>query len=175
MDIFSVFLTPFRSPTWQWFIFIWKIIAFIIVTFSLIGTVVVLIRSIPTRIKIKSRLPELGASTYTIQGGKEKAVRKEWEELLKQVSVTSDDNAGLIVIAADNITDGALQKIGMPGSTMSDRIHAVSGQLKSINDLWAVHRFRNKIAHGKNHYVSTDELQDILKKYENVLTELDVI
>ena len=177
MDIFSaaanfdpiaMIVRFFRLPFWGVLILTLKIIAGIVVVFSVFGIIMAIIRTIPYRDKISARMPDFSADGAVVK--RDKIAKADWAQLVSSAASATDENASLVVIRADKIVDNVLKKTGIPGETMGDRISAVAFQLKSINDLWEVHRLRNRIAHDPQTSVTASALGGIIKKYENNTT-----
>lgn len=163
-------LDIFSSPLWSNVVFVLKIITVIVASFSVAGTVMIIIKTLPFRQKIETAVP--GAVPVS---PKDKIAENDWARVIKEAETAQESNASLIVIEADTIVDNVLRRFGISGDNMGERMKALQGQLSSLDDLWYVHKIRNEIAHTPGYRVTPEELPDILAKYQRVLKELEAI
>jgi hypothetical protein len=82
----------------------------------------------------------------------------------------------LAVIEADSLVDDILKRIGFPGESMAERLAQIpASQLLSLSDLKEAHRIRNNVTHTPGFKISKSEAERVVRKYERVLKELEVI
>jgi len=103
-------------------------------------------------------------------------VLKRWQEVLKKFKIGTNESSVLAIIEADSLIDFILKEIGITGLDMGERLKSIKKeQLPCLDELWNVHKLRNRIAHEHGFSISQKETNDVLKIYQKVLKELDVI
>ena len=79
----------------------------------------------------------------------------------------------LAIIEADIELEKILKGAGYPGSTLGEMLKAArSGSMQTIDDAWAAHLVRNKIAHQGADFVVTKKIaQETITQYRRVFAE----
>ena len=167
------FLEFFKSPALAEAVFILKIISGIISAAASIGIIVVIIKTLPMRQKIRTKIrmgysPE-GSSTRRI------SVREDWANILAKAGDFSEENAKAVITEADTLVEGVLKRIGIYGRDMEERMNALRGQLSSLADLQELHALRSNIERSDRYIITEEALKNALYKYESILKELDVL
>ena len=80
-------------------------------------------------------------------------------------------------IESDTLIEEAFRERGLVGNTMSELLEeAKMNGYSSIQSAWDAHLVRNKIAHeGLNYPVTQVEVRRVIKLYQNVFEDLQVI
>lgn len=101
---------------------------------------------------------------------------KKWEKILARLDNGDEANLKLAVIEADNLFDGILKQMSLPGKDMGERLLQFEKQeLKSINLVWEAHRLRNFIVHEPTAPLSRAQAEQAIKAYEAALKELEYL
>src|SRR3989344_924876 len=105
-----------------------------------------------------------------------KIAKSRWEEILERFNVGTESDMRLAVIEADSLVDDVFKKLGYPGETLGERIASVSPEeLRSINDLREAHGIRNRLVHTPGYKINKDDAERSIRRYQQVLSELEVI
>jgi hypothetical protein len=103
-------------------------------------------------------------------------VNKEWENIVKRLDSRDEANYKLAVIEADKLLDTVLKDLTIPGSTMGERLKAVTlSQLPSIDNVWKVHRLRNHLVHTTDFNLTENKARQAIDIYNQALKELKVL
>lgn len=114
-----------------------------------------------------------GAETISASPRK---TREPWQEILKKLDSENSADWALAIIQADAIADRILQEMGLPGSSMGERLKTLdTSRLQSLNDLWEAHLIRNEIAHAPERGVTKHRAVRAVSLYEKVFRELRYI
>lgn len=83
----------------------------------------------------------------------------------------------LAIIEADIYLDRLLDKEGIMGDTLGDKLKALTPQkLSSLQNAWEAHKVRNRIAHeGADFNLTMPEARKVLANYEIVFRDLNAI
>ena len=81
------------------------------------------------------------------------------------------------IIEADIYLDKVLDKEGVFGDTLGDKLKSLTGQrLPSLQLAWEAHKVRNRIAHeGAEYTLTQPEARRTLSYFEIVFRDLEVI
>jgi len=101
----------------------------------------------------------------------------QWKKILTTVEAGGSDASLLAIIEADKLVDTALKNLKFEGEYIAERLEQVGKvmDLKTIDDVWRVHRIRNNLVHTPGFQVSQSQVNDVLKVYEKFLKELNVL
>ena len=103
-------------------------------------------------------------------------VNKEWENIVKRLDSRDEANYKLAVIEADKLLDTVLKDLTIPGSTMGERLKAVTlSQLPSIDNVWKVHRLRNHLVHTTDFTLTENKARQAIDIYNQAFKELKVL
>lgn len=118
--------------------------------------------------EIIPRLPqEGGAGSYI--GSK----NERWDHVKMLTQSYSQNDWRQAIIEADIILEDLLDKMGYQGFGVGEKLKNVEpSDFNTLNDAWEAHKARNIIAHrGSDFSLSRDEVDRIMKLYENVFRE----
>ena len=80
------------------------------------------------------------------------------------------------VIEADKLLDKALCEMGVPGTTMGDRLKKIGNEkFSQLNSVWYAHKLRNQIAHEPRFRLEYTQARHALATYEQALKDLGAI
>ncbi|MBP9843244.1 MAG: hypothetical protein KBC62_04560 [Candidatus Pacebacteria bacterium] len=96
-----------------------------------------------------------------------------WQEILTHVDSDRMNDWKLAIIEADILLEELLDKIGLPGTTVGDKLKSASpNSFRTINQAWRAHNVRNRIAHeGSEFELSQIEAQETIAQYKMVFEE----
>lgn len=97
--------------------------------------------------------------------------------IAEHVESTNPNDWKLAIIEADVLLDDSLKKLGLPGTTLGERLKSIShNSMQTLDDAWTAHKVRNQIVHGEDDFVLTQRLaRDTIARYRNVFEELGVL
>jgi hypothetical protein len=100
-----------------------------------------------------------------------------WKYVLSLIGSTSESDWRMAIIEADSMLDELLIAKGYSGDTMGERLkNAQSSAFMTIDNAWAAHEIRNKIAHtGSDYPLSQLESRRVMRLYETVFEELGLL
>jgi hypothetical protein len=102
--------------------------------------------------------------------------RRKWDTIIKKVESRREAGYGMAIIEADILTEEIMGRMGFIGKNLAERLNSlVPGELESVNDLWAAHKLRNKIAHEPEFQPTKEETLEALATYRKALEELGAI
>jgi len=121
-----------------------------------------------------------GKRIQEAMGAPEKITRKRtvraWQEIEKRLAAGDESNLKLAIIEADKILDDILKLSGLRGDTMADRLKQMtSAQISNLEDIWVVHKIRNRIVHEPDYNISKSEAEQALRIFGRAFQELGLI
>ena len=105
-------------------------------------------------------------------------IKRKWQEIEQLISFGKPSNFKTAILEADKLLDHALRLLGYRGSTMGDRMKAISRnkfERDFFDDMWQAHKIRNEMVHNMNYEVLNFEAKRVVRQFERVLQELDVL
>lgn len=104
-------------------------------------------------------------------------VQSRWKDIEQHASSSNPNDWKQAIIEADVMLDESLKRRGFTGSSLGERLRAISPQvLESIDDAWTAHKVRNEIAHGGMDFVLTQRLtRETIERYRRVFAELKIL
>ncbi|MBI5306669.1 hypothetical protein HZB04_03755 [Candidatus Wolfebacteria bacterium] len=153
----------------------------VISTIGLIAGIIWLwIKSLPFRPKLTPSETLNYLKVIKVSEGKYKQVvkqkeiaAKKWQKLMEKIKFGDERDYKLAIIEADIIIDEILKSHGHPGKDMGERLKSLNQyELEHLNDLWEVHKIRNRLAHEADFHIPIDEMKKIIGVYRDILEEL---
>jgi hypothetical protein len=160
------------SPEVARLIFILKVASLIITTLLGIGILVLFVKLniFPSKLKAARTFIFMAAA------GEKRQTAHEWEKIKNRMKRGGDAEMRLAVIEADQLLDAMLKKMGVPGSTMSERLKTLRPwQLENLPDVWVAHKIRNRLVHEPSAKISPYEAENVLQIYEKALKSLGLL
>jgi hypothetical protein len=103
-------------------------------------------------------------------------IETEWMEVKARLEIGDEASTKLAVIEADKLVDNLLKTMGYIGNSMGDRLKLLErSNFESLDDLWRVHKVRNKIVHDPDFHIDTEEAKKTIETYEKVLRQLKAL
>lgn len=111
-----------------------------------------------------------------LYGGESKD-NKRWSDALLHIASENPKDWRLAIIEADILLEETLKAAGYAGSTIGEMLKSASSQqFANLDQAWAAHLVRNKVAHAGSDFVLTKKLaQETITQYKMVFEEFDVI
>lgn len=164
------FIASFNT-FWQ----VYSIFAFLLAALLLIGIVYSKIRY-SQLVEIEQQQLRDAEAMYARKYAKS-SENMRWQEAQAHGDSDNPNDWRLAIIEADIVLDELLDKIGLVGLTIGDKLkNANKDTFKTIDDAWQAHKIRNEIAHKGTDYVLTKRTaREALEKYRRVFEEFSVI
>jgi hypothetical protein len=86
-----------------------------------------------------------------------------------------DGQYQLVVLNSDKLVDQALKDLKIKGSTMGERLKNCKNLKFNLNQIWQVHKLRNKVAHEVGFQVSKAEAQFVYSSTRDNLKKINAI
>jgi hypothetical protein len=108
---------------------------------------------------------------------RDRLLNPQWKYVLTLIESPNESDWRIAIIEADTMMEEALKERGLVGNNMSELLEeAKTNGYPSIQNAWDAHLVRNKIAHeGQNFIISQVEGRRVIKLYQNVFEDLEVI
>ena len=105
------------------------------------------------------------------------AKNQQWESIVSHVDSANESEWRLAILEADIILGGVLDKLGLPGDSIGDKLKAVDkSDFLTIDNAWEAHKVRNQIAHdGSLFALSQHEAKRVIELYHSVFREFKVV
>jgi hypothetical protein len=101
--------------------------------------------------------------------------RSDWLKIDNSLDNSNPMTFQMAILNADKLLDRALKDIGAPGDTMGDRLKVSSSRFSDINQVWTVHKLRNRIAHETDIKINLIVAKKAMYTYKKSLKELGAI
>ena len=163
-NIFSII----TSPT---FIFYLKVTFIAIGVFFLLGIILLLLKNT----WLKRRFLEDWTEFFIYRPFGVKKTFKQWAKVLKRLETGKEADYKLAVIEADGLLNDILKKMGYKGETMAKILEQIDATiLSNIEQIWEVHKIRNKVVHDPDYELSLEQARKILGIYEKSFRTLEM-
>ena len=101
---------------------------------------------------------------------------KAWNQVLRRMKAGDESNLKLALIEADKILDEVLKLSGYRGETVADRLKQVTtAQFPNVNEIWAVHKIRNRIVHEPDFQITKPEAEEGVRIYARAFRQVGLI
>jgi hypothetical protein len=101
---------------------------------------------------------------------------KAWRKIERHFFAGDDNSLKLALIDADNTLNEALRLAGFRGENLGDRLKNIDeSQMPNVQDLWEVHKLRNRIAHEPDFKINREIAEKALTIYENAFKDLGLL
>ncbi len=100
---------------------------------------------------------------------------KQWISIKKKFDSGTEGDYKMAVIEADNMLEEVMEKMGVEGESLSEKLNKVSPEkLKNLDDVWLAHKVRNNIVYDPDYKVSSEEIKKTIDIYREAFKNLDV-
>lgn len=152
----------------------------ILIVISNILSIVFLIGIIYSIIRLRHFEEEQRKSTYpepAAAGSIESTEATKWQKVRDHISSANPADWRLAILEADIMLDDLLDKLGLVGDTMGDKLKKVNpGDFKTLDSAWEAHRIRNAIAHeGSDFSLTEREAKRVVGLYESIFKEFNFV
>ena len=156
------------SPT---FIFYLKIAFIVIGALFLLSIIFLLLKNS----WLKRRFLEDWTEFFIYRPFGVKKTFKQWAKVLKRLETGKEADYKLAVIEADGLLNDILKKMGYKGETMAKILEQLdSTVLPDIEQIWEVHKIRNKVVHDPDYELSLEQARKVLGIYEKSFRTLEM-
>lgn len=101
---------------------------------------------------------------------------KIWKRILGNLQSGNPARRKFAIIEADKVLDEILKLSGYKGEDMGERLKQVTpAQISNIEDIWTVHRIRNRIAHESDYELSEESAERAISIYARTFRQLGLI
>ncbi len=101
---------------------------------------------------------------------------KAWAQVERRMAEGGEANVRLAIIEADKILDVILKLSGFKGDTLGERLKQISAaQIANIEDIWRVHKLRNRIVHDPDYKISREDTVQGIEVYKKALQQLALL
>lgn len=116
----------------------------------------------------------------TLKGGKRKYLntdkyRSQWLTIEHGLDKTNEASFQLAILNADKLLDKALRERGFEGNTMGERMKSAKSEWTKIDQVWAAHKIRNRIAHEPEFKLSYNSTRRALAVFKQALKDTGAI
>ncbi|OGY64935.1 MAG: hypothetical protein A3A04_01975 [Candidatus Harrisonbacteria bacterium RIFCSPLOWO2_01_FULL_40_28] len=124
---------------------------------------------------ITSRVDRWVGTLSTEKLHKRRSLRA-WVQIQRRLKSGNEADSKLALIEADKVLDEVIKMIGYRGDTMADRLKQISpAQLSNINDIWDVHKLRNRLVHDVDFKVAHYEIERAINVYKKSFKEMGLL
>ncbi len=101
----------------------------------------------------------------------------KWQKVLEYSESLNENDWRLAILEADIMLDELLEKMGLPGETIGDRLKVVEkSDFRTLDNAWEAHKFRNEVAHqGSSFLINQREVKRVIALYQSVFEEFEII
>ena len=101
--------------------------------------------------------------------------RTDWLKIENSLDSHNPITFQMAILSADKLLDRALREVGVPGENMGDRLKTSKSRFSDINQVWTVHKLRNRIAHDTDVNINFITVKKSMYIYKKSLKELGAI
>ena len=101
-------------------------------------------------------------------------VQKRWSKVM---AYAAEGEAGRqqALIEADKLVDFVLREYRVAGNSMAERMRSSEQLIPNYQQLWDAHKLRNKVAHESDVTLSTKQIKQALRSYQQTLKGLKAL
>lgn len=112
-----------------------------------------------------------------IADGEQSVETTKWQQVLNHVGSENPSDWRLAILEVDIMLDDLLDKLGIVGDTMGDKLKKINkADFKTLDAAWEGHKIRNAIAHeGQDFTITKREAQRVIALYEAVFKEFNFV
>ena len=104
-----------------------------------------------------------------------KIIMSRWERILSLLEDQNPNAWKVAIIDSDIMAEDILRNEGLSGETMADILKSISkSEFALIDDLWAAHKYRNRVAHSSEE-LRKEEVDEAITKFGKVFRNLKYI
>lgn len=147
-----------------------SILALIIIIFSLV-------RMYEIQVFDKEEIDHEIAHALAKDKERDRNLNPRWKYVLTLIESPNESDWRISIIEADTLLEESLKDRGLVGNTMAELLEeAKSNGYHGIQSAWDAHLVRNRIAHeGQNFSISQVEGRRVIKLYQNIFEDMEVI
>ena len=96
--------------------------------------------------------------------------RRQWVKIVALLDNKKSYN--LAVIEADKLLDQAFKEKGLKGQTMAERLATAGSLLSNKNEVWQVHKLRNRLVHEVDVQLDLKQTRRALHVFKQALKDV---
>jgi len=101
---------------------------------------------------------------------------KQWQKIAKRLRTGAESESKLALMEADRLLDETLDKVGLKGEGVADRLRQASpGVFPNLNEMLEVHKVSSDIIHDPDYKLSAEEAKNVMNKFEKIFKDLEVL
>ncbi|MBD3250979.1 hypothetical protein GF380_00665 [Candidatus Uhrbacteria bacterium] len=101
-------------------------------------------------------------------------IKRKWDEVEK-IAHQGMMGMKMGIVEADNLLDGCLKSMMIPGETMGERLRVAGYKYPELKKVWFAHKLRNQIVHESTFQISKRQGQAAIHEYRRALKLLNVL
>jgi len=158
----------------------WEIIGLISMFISILALVIIifsLVRMYEIQVFDKEEIDHEIAHALAKDKERDRNLNPRWKYVLTLIESPNESDWRISIIEADTLLEETLKDRGLVGNTMAELLEeAKSNGYHGIQSAWDAHLVRNRIAHeGQNFSISQVEGRRVIKLYQNIFEDMEVI
>ena len=101
----------------------------------------------------------------------------KWARILNQIESLNQNDWKQAILEADNILAEILEKMGLHGESIGDKLKSVEkSDFITLDSAWEAHKVRNQIAHEGSSFILTERhARQVIDMYRTVFEEFHII
>ncbi len=101
---------------------------------------------------------------------------RAWKQIRKRLKTKNESQFKLAILEADRILNEILKMAGYKGKDLDEILKQITpAQLSNINEIWQVHKLRNRISSEPDFLISLNEAEIAIDIYKKAFQELNLI
>lgn len=110
-----------------------------------------------------------------LEGLDRQGINKRWEEIEIMLRKGGEMTDKVAILEADKLLDHVLKAMGMPGTSLGERIKAASYKYSKLQKVWWAHKIRNQLVHEASFNVRHNTARSAINEFKKALKELGVM
>jgi hypothetical protein len=103
-------------------------------------------------------------------------MHKKWMQILARIETGNISQYKAAILEADMMANKIFSELRIPGKNLAERLENVKpGQFANQAELKKAHQVSNKIIHEKEFLIEKEKAEEVLRVYERLLRDLDLI
>lgn len=103
-------------------------------------------------------------------------MKKKWEKIKARLEAENISQYKAAVLEADMLANKIFSDMRIPGKNLSERLENMKpNQIPNYEELKNAHQVRNKIIHEKKFLIEKEKAEEVLRVYEKLLRDLELI
>jgi len=101
---------------------------------------------------------------------------KQWQRVAKRLRTGTESESKLALMEADRLLDETLDKAGLKGESVADRLKRTPpGAFPNIDEMLEAHKVSSDIIHDPDYKLSAEEAKNVMNKFEKIFQDLEAL